>query len=353
MQSKKRGLNISDALGQKFSTNGDYIGCCYNSEQPIRPAGRILDEVEASGQGPGPSIVGLIDMRDRPGKNLEDGYILQDNTPPSCVDIPFKFLLKGTIAGTECLSSIDENSDNQGTSVDGGTLSKELGDRRTSGDTRTSEGRRESGDRRTSGNLRRTSGESTERKLSQDKAWREFGRLFSTDTFENTLSFLAMSNDKADGELKLDEQNGRVWIQYPAINGGSNVAEMRSGMESATEGLNGEFIPSPSWKGVIPKLKNTKGNITVHPLGGCPMGQNGEVGVVNHGGQVFVGNGEDLHDGLYVVDGAIIPRSLGVAPALTISMVAERCMRLLADKYGWKVNYDKWRHMRKYFIILF
>lgn len=56
-------------------------------------------------------------------------------------------------------------------------------------------------------------------------------------------------------------------------------------------------MPHPTWTELV------KHHLTiVHPLGGCAMGELAEFGVVNHKGQVF----------LYVSDGAVIPRALGV-----------------------------------------
>ncbi len=76
--------------------------------------------------------------------------------------------------------------------------------------------------------------------------------------------------------------------------------------------------------------KNPHEVVTVHPLGGCVMADDVETGVVNEYGEVF--NAADriatsVHQGLYVLDGSIIPTALAANPALTISALALRALR--------------------------
>jgi len=76
---------------------------------------------------------------------------------------------------------------------------------------------------------------------------------------------------------------------------------------------------------------------TAHPLGGCGMGRDRTEGVVDHKCRVFdacpSAGTAAVHDGLYVVDGAVMPRSLGVNPLLTITALAERAMLHLAADF--------------------
>jgi choline dehydrogenase-like flavoprotein len=73
--------------------------------------------------------------------------------------------------------------------------------------------------------------------------------------------------------------------------------------------------------------------ISAHPIGGCPMGNDASNGVVDSFGRVFRGkNGNMKYDGLYVADGSIIPTSLGVNPSLTISALAYRIAYDIVEK---------------------
>ena len=57
--------------------------------------------------------------------------------------------------------------------------------------------------------------------------------------------------------------------------------------------------------------------VTPHPLGGCNMGSTAADGVVDHKGQVF------NYPGLFVADGSIVPKAIGLNPSRTIAALAE------------------------------
>lgn len=65
---------------------------------------------------------------------------------------------------------------------------------------------------------------------------------------------------------------------------------------------------------------------TAHILGGAPMGRNADEGVVNEHFEVH------NYEGLYIIDGSIMPANPGVNPSLTITALAEYAMSKLGSK---------------------
>jgi cholesterol oxidase len=141
-------------------------------------------------------------------------------------------------------------------------------------------------------------------------------------------TFFVVSHDDAGGRISLD--NGSAQVHWPGVAGEPVYARVDAALTKAAEAVGARYIKSP----LAATNMGTK-PATAHPLGGCGMGQNAGEGVVNHKGQVFDGNAsESTHFGLYVCDGSVIPRSIGVNPLLTISALAERAMVHLARDHN-------------------
>jgi cholesterol oxidase len=81
-------------------------------------------------------------------------------------------------------------------------------------------------------------------------------------------------------------------------------------MEAIAGTLGADFLDNPLWY-----LKRV---ISVHPLGGCPMGRDEREGVVDPYGEVF------NYPGLYIADGSVMPGPVGPNPSLTIAGLADR-----------------------------
>jgi choline dehydrogenase-like flavoprotein len=75
-------------------------------------------------------------------------------------------------------------------------------------------------------------------------------------------------------------------------------------------------------------LTETQGAYCAHPLGGCRMAESADLGVVDDTGAAYG------YEGLYCIDGSIVPTSLGVNPSLTIAALSERCAERLVRRAG-------------------
>jgi cholesterol oxidase len=65
---------------------------------------------------------------------------------------------------------------------------------------------------------------------------------------------------------------------------------------------------------------------TAHILGGAPIGKNAEEGVINENFEVH------NYEGLYIIDGSVMPANPGVNPSLTITALAEYAMSKIKSK---------------------
>jgi cholesterol oxidase len=149
--------------------------------------------------------------------------------------------------------------------------------------------------------------------------------------FAGLQTFFAVSHDSAAGQLTLEAD--RVVLRWPGASDEGVYRRLDAALEALVRQAGGTYVKNPLAGTVMGHQP-----ATAHPLGGCGIGRDHRDGVVNHKGQVFApgaGTG-DVHAGLYVMDGSIMPRSLGVNPLLTITALAERAMAHMAGDYGWR-----------------
>jgi len=123
------------------------------------------------------------------------------------------------------------------------------------------------------------------------------------------LPLLGMGRDVPDGRMFLTD-DGRLDAQWLKQKSGPYFERVRETMRSISEALGARFVETP--------LQHLSRVITVHPLGGCPMGRHPDEGVVNANGEVFG------YPGLYVADGSVMPGPVGANPCLTIAALADR-----------------------------
>lgn len=144
--------------------------------------------------------------------------------------------------------------------------------------------------------------------------------------FDHTMLILAMGHDGAHGKVTLD-QNGFAVVSWPGLNNSPYRRRVQQEFSRIATALRGKY-----------KVLKAFGDnlVTVHPLGGCKLGDDPDSGVVNQWGQVFDPERVDhsdrcaIHQGLYIADGSIIPNSLGANPFLTIAALSERIAERIA-----------------------
>ena len=278
LRSRVAGLPTSDMLGQCFSGNGDALGFSYSSDRPIHGVG--FGDIAPGVLPPvGPCITSIIDMRN--GDDVKQEMILEEGNIPGPIGA-----LVAEMLGVVAIS----------------------GDETNPGILNSLQGLVEEADSVIRGS--------------------HHGAV------DRTQTYLVMAMDDSNGELSI--QDDQLRISWPGVGSQQAIIQANERMREATAALKGVFVHNPIWSKVLGDRL-----ITVHPLGGCIMGDTAVEGVVDHRNRVFSNtSGQAVHEGLYVSDGAVVPTALAVNPLLTISALAERCVKLIAQERGWVINYS-------------
>ncbi|CAN5742561.1 GMC oxidoreductase [soil metagenome] len=138
----------------------------------------------------------------------------------------------------------------------------------------------------------------------------EISRLLGDCRLSSTsMPLLGMGRDTADGTMALTKK-GRLAVKWNMLSSASYFGKVRKSARSVANALHADFAENP--------LTYLSRVITVHPLGGCPMGRTSDEGVVDTHGEVFG------HPRFYIADGSVIPGAIGPNPSLTIAACADR-----------------------------
>ncbi|MEO7981044.1 MAG: GMC oxidoreductase [Sporichthyaceae bacterium] len=255
---------ISRALGTRFSGNGDLLAFLLDARDPSAAGGRRV--VEGSR---GPVITSAIrvgDVADGDGSTGR-GYYIEDAGFPVFAD----WLVE--------------------TSQLPGQLRRGL--------------------RFARARLRRRVGGSPKTGLSADLS----ALLGPGHLSAGSLPLLGMGRDVPDGVMRLHK--GHLEVDWTTASSEAYFRRVRRTMHDLADDLGAGFQDNPLWW--------TRRVVTVHPLGGAPMGRHVAEGVCDENGEVYG------FPGLHVLDGSLLPGPVGANPSLTIAAVADRaCDRMAA-----------------------
>jgi cholesterol oxidase len=131
----------------------------------------------------------------------------------------------------------------------------------------------------------------------------------------NSLPLLGMGRDVPDGVMRL--KGGYLAIDWTTKTSERYFERVLATMRALADDAGASFHDNPLWW--------ARRVITVHPLGGAPIGRHAGEAVCDSYGEVFE------FPGLHVLDGAAMPGPVGANPSLTIAALADRaCDKILS-----------------------
>jgi cholesterol oxidase len=256
---------LSERLGTRFCGNGDLLTFVMRTHESVdgRRRGRMIEP------GYGPVITSTIRMKDALEGGRGRAYYVQDGGYPETVNwmIEASDQPAGLVRGVRLLWRLLKLWLRRGGSSDiGADLSRFIG---------------------------------------------------PTPVSSTTLPLFAMGRDIPDGTMRLTEDN-LLDVDWNKRRSNPTFEDVRRTGREIARVLDGKFKDNLPWyAGRV---------VTVHPLGGCPMGRNEREGVVDSYGQVFG------YPGFVIADGSVMPGPVGPNPSNTIAALAHRfAERLIQD----------------------
>jgi cholesterol oxidase len=253
---KNRGAfpHLSPRLGARFSGNGDLLGLAISSRRE-GGAPLVLDP------GFGPAITSAIRVPDHLDGGSTRGHYVEDAGYPEHLN----FLLEALDAP--------------------GALTRLVRF------------------------ARRRIGEKLRGNPQSDVSAELAGLLGRAELTSTSMPLLGMGRDVPDGTMSLSD-TGQLAVDWRIDRSRDFFEGLTSTMRAIAGVWDAKFSLNPSF--YFNRV------ITVHPLGGCPMGRDASEGVVDAYGQVF------NYPGLSIADGSVMPGPVGPNPSLTIAALADR-----------------------------
>jgi len=265
MRSETHGLPLSPALGTCFSANGDFF-LAYNGnyENQVLGSGTRTNNPGAA-HSPGPTIAGVV--RYNGSLPLNRRFAVEDFAFPSAYVEAAKALF-GALQGQDTITGAE--------------------------------------------NARRLR---ILHDLDPTSPFNPDGAL------NHSLLYLVTGMDDASGtmifEMPWFDSDGRGKLVWNDAGRRIASARIREELRRHARASGAGFLTNPAWR-----VFNLGHLVSVHPLGGCPMGDDYMGGAADQYGRVFARDGS-VHEGLFVADGALVPEALSANPLLTISALAE------------------------------
>lgn len=286
LRSRAGGLQLSRRLGERFSTNGDAIHAAV--DHPLTTGINASDATPADRRDVGPTITGLVRH-----EHAAQAFVVQEFGIPA----PLRRVLAEVTATFGLLPRVAAD---------------------------------------------RAPPDASEDPLSAGDA-----------AIAHTMIYGALGDDGAGGRIVASGGGAATWDarvridwpdarEHPLFRAQFDALAAAHAGRGDEPGISGIAVANPSWQPVPVDVVPKGPVITVHPLGGCVMGDTAQRAVVDGWGRVFDPDAglTAVHDGLAVLDGSIVPCALAINPALTIAALAERAAAALAA--DWRLDDAAW-----------